>query len=76
MKNALSAAVLTILLLAGSAAEAAPRGGSSEVQASGGFFHSEGSDEGSLNADLSYGFFFHAKLASGCPSSAQLQLRR
>jgi opacity protein-like surface antigen len=58
MKNAVTAAVIIMLLFAGSGAEAAPRGGASEVQASGGFFHSEGSDEGSLNADLSYGFYF------------------
>ena len=38
--------------------DAAPDAGSNELQASGGFFHSQGSDTGSLNADLSYGYYF------------------
>ena len=58
MIKSVTAAVLISLLLASGVAEAAARGGSSEAQVSGGFFHSEGSDEGSLSADLSYGFFF------------------
>ena len=38
-------------------AKAAPGAGASELQAAGGFFHAEGSDSGSLNADLSYGYY-------------------
>ena len=36
---------------------AAPVGGDSEVQFSGGAFHSQGSDTGAFNADISYGYF-------------------
>jgi hypothetical protein len=52
-----SAAFLCLLLM-GSGASAAPRAGMSEVQAAGGFFHTQGSNSGSLNADLSYGYYF------------------
>ncbi len=38
-------------------ARALPGAGGSEFQVSGGFNHTEGSDTGSLNADLSYGFY-------------------
>ena len=58
MHKAVSAAVLFIFLLGGSAVMAAPGRGASEVQVSGGFFHSQGSDDGDLNADLSYGYYF------------------
>ena len=37
--------------------QAAPGAGASELQAAGGFFHAEGSETGSLNVDLSYGFY-------------------
>src|SRR5688572_14795728 len=56
MFKAVSAAVLSIFLLASSAL-AAPRQGSRELLLSGGFFHQEGADEGNLNLDLSYGIF-------------------
>lgn len=36
---------------------AAPVGGDSEVQVSGGAFHRQGSDSGAFNADLSYGYY-------------------
>jgi len=49
-------AILCMLLGAGSAA-AAPEAGMSELQVSGGFFHTQGSKSGSLNADLSYGYY-------------------
>jgi hypothetical protein len=57
MIKAVSAAVLGLALLASSAATAAPQRGAHELQAAGGFFHSEGSDDGSLNVDLSYGYY-------------------
>lgn len=57
MFKAVSAAVIGLFLLASSAAMAAPRQGSSELLVSGGFFHQEGSDDGSLNADLNYGWY-------------------
>ncbi len=58
MRSAITAAVLVIFLLGGGAVMAAPGRGASELQVSGGFFHSQGSDDGSLNADLSYGYYF------------------
>ena len=58
MRSAITAAVLVIVLLGGEAVMAAPGQGASELQVSGGFFHSQGSDDGSLNADLSYGYYF------------------
>jgi hypothetical protein len=36
---------------------AAPNEGASEVLLSAGFFHSQGSDSGNLNADFSYGYY-------------------
>ena len=39
------------------AVNAATSDGASEVQVSAGLFHAQGSDSGSLNADLSYGYF-------------------
>jgi hypothetical protein len=56
MVKAVSAAVLSICLLA-SSASAGPRDGSSELLLSGGFFHQQGADEGNFNLDLSYGYF-------------------
>jgi hypothetical protein len=50
--------VLVCLALANTKVMAAPAAGSNELLVSGGFFHSEGSDTGSLNADLSYGYYF------------------
>jgi outer membrane protein with beta-barrel domain len=52
----LTTAMLCLLLGVGSAS-AAPEAGMSELQAAGGFFHSQGSDSGSLNAELSYGYY-------------------
>jgi len=43
-----------------SPAVAAPVGGDSEVQISGGAFHAQGSDTGAFNAELSYGYFFNS----------------
>jgi Outer membrane protein beta-barrel domain len=36
---------------------AAPTDGASELQVSAGWFHTQGSDSGSLNVDLSYGYY-------------------
>jgi len=52
-----AAAVLSGWLLSDGAAIAAPNQDSSEVLLSAGFFHSQGSDSGSLNADFSYGYY-------------------
>lgn len=57
MIKAVSAVVLTLVLVASSAATAAPLRGAHELQLSGGFFHSQGSDDGSLNADVSWGYY-------------------
>jgi hypothetical protein len=57
MLKAVSAAVFGLFLITSSAAMAAPRDGSNELMISGGFFHQEGSDDGSLNVDLSYGYY-------------------
>jgi hypothetical protein len=54
----LSATLALCLILGRGAVQAAPVAGMSELQASGGFFHSQGSDSGNLNADLSYGYYF------------------
>ena len=50
-------AVLIGWVLTGARVFAAPTDGASEIQASAGFFHAQGSDSGSLNADLSYGYY-------------------
>jgi hypothetical protein len=57
MVKAVYAAIFSVFLLASSAAVAAPRDGSSEALVSGGFFHQQGSDDGALNLDLSYGYY-------------------
>jgi hypothetical protein len=57
MIKAVSAAVLALILFASSGAMAAPQRGAHELQLSGGFFHSQGSDDGSLNADVSWGYY-------------------
>ena len=56
--HGLFAAVLVagLLLVAGSA-NAAAGGGASEILAAGGFNHTNGADDGSLNVDLSYGYY-------------------
>lgn len=54
----LSAFIIVIGLFVGGRAIAAPNEGASEVQVSAGFFHTQGSDTGNLNADLSYGYYF------------------
>jgi hypothetical protein len=51
-----SAFAVTVWLVVGSAA-AAPGEGANEVQVSAGFNHTQGSDSGSLNGDLSYGYY-------------------
>ena len=48
---------LGLLLLTPLPSFAAPTAGSNEIQVSAGFFHSQGSDDGSVNADLSYGYY-------------------
>lgn len=58
MVKAVYAAIISAFLLASNVAMAGPRAGSSELQVSGGFFHSQGSDVGSFNADVSYGYYF------------------
>ena len=45
------------LLLANGSVSALPTDGSSELQAAGGFFHTQDADTGSLNVDLSYGYY-------------------
>jgi len=45
------------LWLSHGSATAAPGAGASEAQVAAGFNHTEGSDSGSLNADLSYGYY-------------------
>jgi hypothetical protein len=45
------------LLLGNDTARALPGDGASELQVAGGFFHTQGSDNGSLNGDLSYGYY-------------------
>src|SRR6266508_504106 len=50
-------AMLIGWLFGDATAIAAPTEGASEVQVSAGFFHTQGSDAGSLNADLSYGYY-------------------
>src|SRR5690242_6416858 len=44
-------------VLCATAAYSAPGSGSSEVQVSAGFFHSQGSNTGNFNADASYGLY-------------------
>lgn len=56
MRKAVMAAVLFVFVLGGTAL-AAPNRGASELLVSGGFFHAQDSDDGSLNADLSYGYY-------------------
>jgi hypothetical protein len=51
-------ALLTGWLFGDATAIAAPTEGASEAQISAGFFHTQGSDSGNLNADLSYGYYF------------------
>jgi hypothetical protein len=54
----LSAVVfLLALLLSAGPARALPGDGASQLQAAGGFFHSQGDDEGNLNLDLSYAYY-------------------
>ena len=50
-------AILTGWLLGDAPAIAAPTDGASELQLSAGFFHAQGSDSGSLNLDLGYGYY-------------------
>jgi hypothetical protein len=50
-------AVLVALLWGNTAVLSAPVAGANEFQVSGGFFHSQGSDTGNLNTDLSYGYY-------------------
>jgi hypothetical protein len=45
------------LLIGNDCAVALPTDGASELQVSGGFFHTQDADEGNLNADLSYGYY-------------------
>jgi hypothetical protein len=54
----LSAFIMLIGLFVGGRAIAVPTEGASELQLSAGFFHTQGSDTGNLNADLSYGYYF------------------
>ena len=51
------AVLFVSVILSSTVAVAAPGAGSNEVQVSGGFFHSQGSDSGSLTTDLSYGYY-------------------
>ena len=46
---------LIVLVLIATPAQSAPVGGDNEVEADAGFFHAQGSDSGSFNADLQYG---------------------
>ena len=49
-----SGTLLTGLLIGNDTVSALPGDGASELQVSGGFNHTQGSDTGSLNVDLSY----------------------
>jgi hypothetical protein len=54
----LSAGMLMMgLLLGNGSASALPGDGASEAQVAGGVFHTQGSNEGNLNVDLSYGYY-------------------
>jgi hypothetical protein len=52
-----SSTLIIGLLLGTGFASAAPGDGASELQVSAGFNHTQGSDTGSLNVDLSYGYY-------------------
>jgi hypothetical protein len=54
--RAINGAIIGVMLTAAAAA-AAPVDGMNELLVSGGFFHAQGSDDGNLNADLSYGYY-------------------
>jgi hypothetical protein len=49
--------VLVSLVLIIKQAQSAPVAGDNEVEVTAGFFHSQGSDSGSFNADLQYGYY-------------------
>jgi hypothetical protein len=53
----LSTALLSGFLFCNGIASAAPTAGSNEVQAAGGFFHTQGADTGNLNLDLNWGYY-------------------
>jgi len=52
-----SALFFVVTLLALGPAYASPLGGDSEVLLSGGASHTQGSNNGNFNADLSYGYY-------------------
>ena len=52
-----ASALVMVLLLAHGSASALPGDGASELQLSGGFFHTQDADTGNLNVDLSYGYY-------------------
>ena len=52
-----SFALIIGLLFGNGSANALPGDGSSELLVSGGFNHTQNSDTGSLNVDLSYGYY-------------------
>lgn len=50
-------AACTSALLCAGPADAQPRPNSHEIQGSAGFFHAQGADAGTVNADASYGYY-------------------
>lgn len=57
MKKTLLQALLILACIAGSTALAQPTPHDKELQASAGFFHAQGSDSGSVNGDIGFGYF-------------------
>jgi outer membrane protein with beta-barrel domain len=49
--------VISLIILAANPVSALPVGGDNEVQISGGASHTQGSDTGNFNADISYGYY-------------------
>ena len=53
-----AAALVFLLATAGEKPSyGAPVGGDNEIEVSGGFFHAQGTDTGSFNADIAYGYY-------------------
>jgi Lipid A 3-O-deacylase (PagL) len=52
-----AALVFSLGVLGANIGYGAPVGGDSEIEVSGGFFHAQGSDSGSFNADVAYGYY-------------------
>jgi hypothetical protein len=55
--SAVPALIFGLLLFTSVPANAVPQAGSNEILISGGFVHAQGADDGTLNLDLSYGYY-------------------